>query len=71
MRHLGLVSLLLGLTTLAGCALMSQRSFNTKWKNKPAPDFALRELGGEKVRLSDLRGKPVVLAFFHLVLKLR
>lgn len=30
----------------------------------PAPDFQLRTLSGEQVRLSDLRGKPVLLAFW-------
>lgn len=30
----------------------------------PAPDFELRTLTGEQVRLSSLRGKPVVLAFW-------
>ena len=30
----------------------------------PAPDFTLRTLEGGQVRLSELRGKPVVLAFW-------
>jgi peroxiredoxin len=30
----------------------------------PAPDFTLRTLSGERVRLSELRGRPVVLAFW-------
>lgn len=33
-------------------------------ENKPAPDFELTALDGAKVRLSDQRGKPVLLAFF-------
>ncbi len=32
--------------------------------NKPAPDFELKTLEGEKVRLSELRGKPVLLSFW-------
>jgi thioredoxin-dependent peroxiredoxin len=33
-------------------------------EGKPAPDFALTSDGGETVKLSDLRGKPVVLYFY-------
>ena len=33
-------------------------------KGEPAPDFALTSLDGEQVRLSDLRGTPVVLNFW-------
>jgi thioredoxin-dependent peroxiredoxin len=30
----------------------------------PAPDFELASDGGERVRLSDLRGRPIVLYFY-------
>ncbi len=33
-------------------------------EGKPAPDFELTSDSGEKVKLSDLRGKPVVLYFY-------
>jgi len=33
-------------------------------EGKPAPDFELTSDEGEKVRLSDLQGKPVVLYFY-------
>ena len=33
-------------------------------EGKPAPDFELTSDAGEKVKLSDLRGKPVVLYFY-------
>jgi peroxiredoxin Q/BCP len=33
-------------------------------EGKPAPDFELKSDAAEKVRLSDLRGKPVVLYFY-------
>jgi len=32
--------------------------------NKPAPDFELKTLDGRRVRLSSLRGQPVVLSFW-------
>jgi len=33
-------------------------------EGKPAPDLELRTDGGETVRLSDLRGKQVILNFY-------
>ena len=33
-------------------------------EGKPAPEFELQSDTGETVRLSDLRGKPVVLYFY-------
>ena len=33
-------------------------------EGKPAPDFELTSDEGETVRLSELRGKPVVLYFY-------
>jgi len=33
-------------------------------EGKPAPDFELTSDNGERVKLSDLRGKPVVLYFY-------
>jgi peroxiredoxin Q/BCP len=33
-------------------------------EGKPAPDFALTSDAGETIRLSELRGKPVVLYFY-------
>jgi peroxiredoxin/outer membrane lipoprotein-sorting protein len=32
--------------------------------NRPAPDFELKTLDGQRVRLGDLRGKPVLLSFW-------
>jgi thioredoxin-dependent peroxiredoxin len=33
-------------------------------EGQPAPDFKLESDSGETVKLSDLRGKPVVLYFY-------
>jgi len=33
-------------------------------EGQPAPDFELRRASGETVRLTDLRGTPVVLYFY-------
>ena len=33
-------------------------------EGKPAPDFELESYSGDTVKLSDLRGKPVVLYFY-------
>ena len=62
----------LGALACAGLAILvastgcqsSSRKFAERLENRPAPDFALEDLDGQTVRLSDLRGKPVVLAFF-------
>lgn len=57
-------SALLTILVLAGCAGTDSRQFVSQVKNKPAPDFELIALDGAKVRLSDQRGKPVLVAFF-------
>ena len=36
----------------------------TTWHSKPAPDFELAALDGGSIKLGDLRGKPVLLAFW-------
>jgi peroxiredoxin Q/BCP len=45
---------------------VSQRSYDPRVveEGKPAPDFELESDSGETVKLSDLRGKPVVLYFY-------
>ncbi len=32
---------------------------------EPAPDFELTDINGQRIRLSNFRGKPVVLAFLR------
>lgn len=48
----------------AGCSTMTVEQFTAHVKDKPAQDFELTDLDGAKVRLSDYRGKPVLLAFW-------
>ena len=55
---------ILSIFVLAGCADAAGRRFASQLKNKPAPDFELTALDGAKVKLSEFRGKPVLLAFF-------
>ena len=64
MRKIGYASAFLSLLGLTGCTGAAQRQFVTGVKNKPAPDFELTALDGAKVRLSEQRGKPVLVAFF-------
>jgi len=40
------------------------RPIGNNFKGKPAPDFALKDLSGNVVHLSDFRGKAVVLNFW-------
>lgn len=49
---------------LGGCARNAEQRFVSHARNKPAQDFELTALDGTKVKLSDQRGKPVLLAFF-------
>ena len=64
MRRVWYVAAVLSVLGLAGCAGAAERRFIAQVKNKPAPDFELTALDGAKVRLSDQRGKPVLVAFF-------
>jgi cytochrome oxidase Cu insertion factor (SCO1/SenC/PrrC family) len=51
------------LAIIGGCSSPSARVVRSM-ERKPAPDFELTDLEGATVRLGDLRGRPVVLAFF-------
>jgi len=64
MRRVWYAAAVLTILGLAGCAGAAERRFVAQVKNKPAPDFELTALDGAKVRLSDQRGKPVLVAFF-------
>ena len=64
MKRLLCTSLLITPVTSAGCSQLAERYFVLKVINKPVPDFELKAIDGEKVRLSQFRGRPVVLAFW-------
>ena len=64
MKRLLCTSLLITPVTSAGCSRLAERYFVLKVINKPVPDFELKAIDGEKVRLSQFRGRPVVLAFW-------
>jgi len=52
---------LVALTTM-GC--LSGIRYDRQMKGKPAPDFELTALDGGSVKLSELRGRPVLLTFW-------
>ena len=47
-----------------GCTRLMERRLLGRLQGKPAPDFELTSLDGDKVKLSKLEGRPVVLAFW-------
>lgn len=51
------------LLAFVGCQSPEAREF-ARGVGKPAGDFELEDLDGKTVKLSDFRGKPVVLSFF-------
>ncbi len=45
--------------------LLSEQEFYVEITNRPAPEFALQDAAGRQVRLSDFRGKIVILNFIY------
>jgi cytochrome oxidase Cu insertion factor (SCO1/SenC/PrrC family) len=45
--------------------LMNQSSAQIARKGSPAPDFTLRQMNGQSITLSSLRGRPVLINFWH------
>ncbi len=60
----GVLALAVATAGLTGCAGCDAGRYSRMMVGRPAPDFELTTLAGEKVRLSQFRGKPVLLAFF-------
>jgi len=56
---------------LAGCQVQKEKGEDVSqeaqpYEGYPAPDFQLKDLSGETVRLSDLRGKAVLINFWSM-----
>ena len=64
MRRWGAMCVALTLAGPLGCAQFEAARFARQIEGRPAPDFELSALDGGKVRLSELRGQPVLLAFW-------
>lgn len=69
LRTTGLLALLIVPLTVAAHADQQKDPFEAMAVLRsatptPAPDLPFRSLDGRPVRLSDLRGKPVLLGFF-------
>lgn len=64
MKRLLLGGLAMTALVSAGCTMLHVTSARLRMTNKAAPDFTLTALNGDTVRLSDFRGKSVVLTFF-------
>ncbi len=64
MKRVLLGGLVVSALASSGCAMLTEVGVRLRMNNHAAPDFELTALDGEKVRLSDFRGKPVLLAFW-------
>ncbi len=65
MRRLKIIGLLaLSALPLSGCTHAMKTRLDKHVLNKPAPDFELTAMDGGQTKLSDFRGKPVILSFW-------
>lgn len=64
MRQMECAFLAFAILLSSGCSWIKERRFISGIISQPAPDFELAGLDGKKVRLSEYRGRPVLLAFW-------
>ena len=64
MKRLALCGLATATMWQAGCTEMTRAAYVRRMTGRQAPDFELPALDGGNVKLSQYRGKPVVLAFW-------
>ena len=64
MKRTGWLLAVAMIVAAGGCTRLMERRLLGRLQGKPAPDFELTSLDGDKVKLSQLEGKPVVLAFW-------
>ena len=58
------ITVTIAVAIFAGCSARNGGHGTSHLNGKPAPDFELTGLDGKRVKLSDFRGKPVLLSFF-------
>jgi peroxiredoxin len=61
---IGAAACLLALTACSGSHTVRADSVKAPQERKTAPDFALKDINGKTVRLSDFRGKTVMIDFW-------
>lgn len=57
------IPILIAAAVFAGCSTRNGGR-GSHLEGKPAPDFELTALDGKRVKLSEFRGRPVLLSFF-------
>lgn len=65
MRNLTTLLTIVGLAALGSSSLADKPAASSPVVGKPAPDFALKDLSGNEVKLSSFKGKLVVLEWFN------
>jgi cytochrome oxidase Cu insertion factor (SCO1/SenC/PrrC family) len=59
------IAVMIAAGILHGKAQVASGAAGTAHVGRPAPDFTLRLLNGKTVPLSSLKGKPILLSFWH------